>query len=152
MNYPALSDIWRLKVATDGKKNGYGITQAGQSRILFRTKQVFPIILFPSELIVEELRIICIRQMGPWQNDIISIMATDIASVNASSGLFFGHIHIKSLTGGPEILVESLPRRDVIKVRSLVEGIAMSAREGLKVSNESLEAERQSLYQAGAVS
>lgn len=152
MNYLALSDIWRLDMARNGKTNGQGITQAGQSRILFRTKQVFPIILFPSELIVEELRIICIKQMGPWQNEILSIMATDIASVNAASGLFFGHIHIKSLTGGPEILVESLPRRDVYKVRSLVEGIAMSAREGLKVSAETLDMERQSLYRAGAVS
>jgi hypothetical protein len=78
-------------------------------------------------------------------------MATDIASVNASSGLFFGHIHIKSLTGGPEIMVDSLHRRDIYKVRSLVEGIAMSAREGLKVSGDTLEAERQSLYQAGEI-
>lgn len=151
MNYPALSDIWRLNAATTGKTNGKGITQSGQSRILYRTKQVFPIILFPSELIVEELRIICIRQMGPWQSDVISIMATDIASVNASSGLFFGHIHIKSLTGGPEILVESLHRKDVYRVRSLVEGIAMSAREGLKVPIDTIEAERQGLYQAGEV-
>lgn len=151
MNYPALSGIWRLDVATTGKTNGKGITQSGQSRILFRTKQVFPIILFPSELVIEELRIICIKQMGPWQNEILSIMATDIASVNASSGLFFGHIHIKSLTGGPEILVDNLLRRDVFKVRSLVEGIAMSAREGLKVPVDTIEAERQSLYQAGEV-
>lgn len=151
MNYPALSDIWRLDVATNGKTNGKGITQSGQSRILFRAKQVFPIILFPSELIIEELRIICIKQMGPWQNAVLSIMATDIASVNASSGLFFGHIHIKSLTGGPEILVESLHRKDVYRVRSLVEGIAMSAREGLKVPVDTLEAERQGLYQAGKI-
>ncbi len=151
MNYPALSDIWRLNMATNSKTNGQGITQTGQSRILFRTKQVFPITLFPSQLIVEELRIICIKQMGPWTSEILSIMATDIASVNASSGLFFGLVHIKSLTGGPEILVDNLPRHDVYNVRSLVEGIAMSAREGLKVSGDTLEAERQSLYKAGEV-
>ena len=151
MNYPALSDIWRLNMATNSKTNGQGITQTGQSRILFRTKQVFPITLFPSQLIVEELRIICIKQMGPWTSEIPSIMATDIASVNASSGLFFGLVHIKSLTGGPEILVDNLPRHDVYNVRSLVEGIAMSAREGLKVSGDTLEAERQILYKAGEV-
>src|SRR3989344_4050621 len=104
MNYPAQSDIWRLKMATGNSQKN--ITQIGKSRILFRTKQVFPIILFPSELIVEELRIVCLKQLGPWTNEILSIMATDIASVNASSGLFFGHIHIKSLTGGPEIMVD----------------------------------------------
>lgn len=149
MNYPAQSDIWRLNMANGA--NGKNITQIGKSRILFRTKQVFPITLFPSELIVEELRIVCLKQLGPWTNEILSIMATDIASVNASSGLFFGHIHIKSLTGGPEIMVNSLTKRDVFRVRSLVEGIAMSAREGLKVQSDNLESEKQSLYQAGTV-
>ncbi len=149
MNYPAQSDIWRLRMAT--KSNGNPVTEVGTSRILFRTKQIFPINLFPSELIIEELRIVCLKQSGPWQNAILSIMATDIASVNASSGLFFGHIHIKSLTGGPEIMVDSLPRSDVFQVRSLVEGIAMSAREGLKVQVGDLESERNSLYEAGTV-
>lgn len=149
MKYPALSDIWRLNMAiTASNKNA---VQTDKSRILYRTKQVFPIILFPSELIIEELRIVCLKQLGPWTSEVLSIMATDIASVNASSGLFFGLIHIKSLTGGPEILVDNLPRGDVFKVRGLVEGIAMSARKGLSIRNDNLETERQSLYQAGRV-
>lgn len=135
----------------NGQAGSKKITQIGKSRILFRTRQVFPIILFPSELIIEELRVVCLKQLGPWSNEILSIMATDIASVNAASGLFLGHIHVKSLTGGPEILVHSLKRRDVYRVRSLVEGIAMSAREGLTVQGEDLEEERQSLYRAGEV-
>lgn len=152
MNYPAQSDIWRLQTASGNPTKGkHNITQMGKSRILFRTRQVFPIILFPSELIIEELRIVCLKQLGPWSNEILSIMATDIASVNSSSGLFFGHVHIKSLTGGPEIMVDSLKRRDVLRVRSLVEGIALSAREGLTIQSENLETERQSLYQAGEV-
>jgi len=129
MNYPAQSDIWKLKVASGNPTNGTHITQIGKSRILFRVKQVFPMNLFPSELIVEELRIVCLKQLGPWTNEILSIMATDIASVNSSNGLFFGHIHI----------------------RSLVEGIALSAREGLTVQSENLETEKQSLYQAGSI-
>ena len=151
MNYPAQSDIWKLKVASGNPTNGTHITQIGKSRILFRVKQVFPMNLFPSELIVEELRIVCLKQLGPWTNEILSIMATDIASVNSSNGLFFGHIHIKSLTGGPEITVDSLRRKDVLRVRSLVEGIALSAREGLMVQSENLETEKQSLYQAGSI-
>ena len=115
MNFPAQSEIWRLNIA-NGQTGRKKITQIGKSRILFRTRQVFPIILFPSELIIEELRVVCLKQLGPWAQEILSIMATDIASVNAASGLFFGHIHVKSLTGGPEILVDSLPRRDVYRV------------------------------------
>jgi len=151
MNYPAQSSIWRLDMATRPRTNGETITQLGQSRVLAEAKQPFPISLFPDRIIVEELRIIHLRKIGPWMEDVISIMATDIASVNCSTGLIFGHIHVKSLTGGPQIMVENLFKRDVLKIRSLVEGIALSAREGLKVNGESLETETQSLMKAGTI-
>ncbi len=151
MRYPALSDMWRLDMALRPKTNGKAITEGGQSRILYSARQIIPLTLFPDQITVEELRIVWLRKMGPWMNEVVSIMATDIASVNCSSGLFFGHIHVQSLTGGPEILVDNLLKKDVLVIRSLVEGIAMSAREGLKVNGENLEAEKQSLIQAGTV-
>ena len=151
MKYPALSDMWRLDMALRPKTNGKAITEGGQSRILYSARQIIPLTLFPDQITVEELRIVWLRKMGPWMNEVVSIMATDIASVNCSSGLFFGFIHVQSLTGGPEILVDNLLKKDVLVIRSLVEGIAMSAREGLKVNGENLEAEKQSLIQAGTV-
>lgn len=159
-NYPTLSPIWRLEMATknprtNGQSNtqsGQVITQHGHSQVLARARQIFPLTLFRDHLVVEELRVIWIKKIGPWTSAIVSIMATDIASVNCSTGLFFGHIHIQSLTGGPEILVDNLLRRDVYTIRSLVEGIALSAREGLRVvSGNNLEAERQSLMEAGKI-
>lgn len=107
--------------------------------------------MFPDEVVIEELRIIWLKQIGFWTNEVVSIMATDIASVNASSGPLFGHVHVKSLTGGPEILIDTLTRKDAYTVRSLVEGIALSAREGLTIQNDNLESEMQSLYRAGRV-
>ena len=151
MRYPALSDMWRLDMALRPKTNGKAITEGGQSRILYSARQIIPLTLFPDQITVEELRIVWLRKMGPWMNEVVSIMATDIASVDCSSGLFFGFIHVQSLTGGPEILVDNLLKKDVLVIRSLVEGIAMSAREGLKVNGENLEAEKQSLIQAGTV-
>ena len=151
MRYPALSDMWRLDMALRPKTNGKAITEGGQSRILYSARQIIPLTLFPDQITVEELRIVWLRKMGPWMNEVVSIMATDIASVNCSTGLFFGYIHVQSLTGGPEILVDNLLKKDVLEIRSLVEGIAMSAREGLKVNGENLEAEKQSLIQAGTV-
>ncbi len=153
MNYLALSDSWRLDRATR-LKNGTGkaeITPNSQSRILARSRQIFPLRLFPDEIIVEELRIVWFKRFGPWSYEIVSIMATDIACVNAASGPFFGHIHVQSLTGGPQICVELLPRKDVYKIRSLVEGIAMSAREGLNVEKANIEMERRNLMQAGQI-
>lgn len=149
MKYPAQSDIWRLSLAAGVKPlNGYG----GKSRVLARFRQIFPLALLPGDLIIEELRIIHVKRNGPWSSQIISIMATDIACVNASSGPFFGHVHVQSLTGGPQIFVDNLLRRDVFKIRSLVEGIALASREGLNISEESdLDAERQNLLSAGSL-
>lgn len=147
MRYLTQSDLWRLDHTVRAKS----ITGNGQSRVLGRVMQIFPITLFPDELIIEELRVIWVKKNGPWMNEVVSIMATDIACVNASSGPFFGHVNVKSLTGGPEIQVDKLTRHDVFKVRSLVEGIALSTREGLKIAQDNLEDERQSLLRAGEI-
>src|SRR3989338_10144199 len=151
MNYPAQSNLWRLDMATKPKTNGKTVLQGGRSRVLTRAQQVFPFVIFPDEIIIEELRIIWIRRMGPWAEEVVSIMATDIASVNCASGLFFGYIHIQSLTGGPQIMVDNLIKKDVYRIRSLVEGIALSARESLKIEMPNLEIEKQNLMQAGMI-
>lgn len=153
MNYPAQSNLWRLDMATRPKANTNGktILQNGQSRVLAKASQIFPLVFFPDQIIVEELRIVWRRRMGPWAEEVITIMATDIACVNCASGLFFGNIHVQSLTGGPEIIVDNLHKKDVYKIMSLVEGIAMSAREGLSVEGASLEEQKHSLLTAGQV-
>ena len=148
MKYLALSDPWRLNTLIKGKP----LTVNGQSRILDRFRQVFPLTLFPGELIIEELRIIYLKRNGPWTSEVISIMATDIACVNCTTGMFFGNVHIKSLTGGPEIFVDNLLRKDVLVIRNLVEGIALASREGLRIDHEtSLDEERENFLRAGAV-
>ena len=78
-------------------------------------------------------------------------MATDIACVNASRGLLIGHIHVQSLTGGPEIFIDNLLRRDAFRARDLVEGIALASREGLRLENENLQTERDNLLRAGNI-
>ncbi|OGD88125.1 hypothetical protein A3D81_01815 [Candidatus Curtissbacteria bacterium RIFCSPHIGHO2_02_FULL_40_17] len=143
----AQSDLWRFDQVVKSKP----IITNGTSRVLGKFRQVFLMTLFPDQLIVEELRIVWVKRNGPWTNEVISIMATDIACVNASTGPFFGHIHIKSLTGGPEILVNSMTRKNVYRIRSLVEGIALASREGLQIESDDLEAERQNLYRAGEI-
>ena len=147
MKYLSQSDLWRLDHIVRAKP----LTTNGQSRVLGRFRQIFPLALFPNELIIEELRLVHVINNGPWLNGVSSIMATDIACVNASSGPLFGHVHIQSLTGGPEIFVPNLSRRDVIKIRNLVEGIALASREGLAIANNNLEVERQSLLNAGSI-
>lgn len=148
MRYLTQSDVWRLDKTMKAKPVTSGNVE---SRVLGRFNQVFPLALFPDELIVEELRVVWIKRSGPWMNEIVSTMATDIACVNVSAGPLFGHVHIQSLTGGPEILVDKIVRSSVLQARSLIEGIALAAREGLKIAYDNLATERASLMRAGAI-
>ncbi len=158
MRYPALSEVWRLNYFNRNRqKNSHvyhrkTIGSNGQSsRVLAKYRQVFPIALFPDDIIIEELRVVWFKRNGPLLDEVISIMATDIACVNASAGPLLGHIHIQSLTGGPEIFMEHLFRGHVYQARSLIEGIALSSREGLKVDTRELGEERRELENAGKV-
>jgi hypothetical protein len=148
MKYVAQSDIWQLDQVFGVRPL---VSQNNISRVLARFKQLFPLTFFRDDLIIEELRVIWVRNDGPWADEVISIMATDIACVNASAGPFFGHVHIQSLTGGPEIFVDKLSRNDVYRIRNLVEGIALHARAGVKVDGNDLEDERANLLEIGSV-
>lgn len=122
-----------------------------QSRVLGRFRSMFPFMLFPDELIVEEKRVIWRNWMGPGYTRVISIMATDISNVQASHGPFFGHLHVGSLVGGPEILIERLSRKDCVRARALVEGIILAARERAEVKKGKVEKEKEDLSRLGEV-
>lgn len=148
MKYQAQSDIWRLEQALDAKQT---VRLRAESREIARFRQVFPLTLFRDEIVIEENRVVWIQNNGPWMDQVITIMATDIACVNASTGPFFGQIHVKSLTGGPEIFVDRLLKHNVYKARGLIEGIVLASRGGLEINDESLEIEREALLTAGEV-
>ncbi|MEX2027999.1 MAG: hypothetical protein WD988_00685 [Candidatus Curtissbacteria bacterium] len=149
MKYEAQSDIWRLDQA---KGSSIKIpTLRTKSREIARFQQVFPLTIFPDKIVIEEQRIVLIRNNGPWTDQVITIMDTDIACVNASTGPLFGQVHVKSLTGGPEIFLDKLFKHDVYKTRGLIEGIVLKSRGGLEISDETLEIERRALLMAGEV-
>jgi hypothetical protein len=125
--------------------------QEKKLQVLGRFKSVFPFQFFPDELIVEEKRVIWKDWMGPGMCKAISIMATDISNVQASHGPLLGHIHVGSLVGGPEILVEHLWRKDAIKARALIEGIILVAREREAVRKREIEKEKEELTRLGEV-
>lgn len=148
MKYEAQTDIWRTNEAYS--KNG--AAASSHSRELARFKQVFPLTFFSNEIIIEEHRVILIVNKGPWTDEVITIMATDIGCVNASTGPLFGQVHVKNLTGGPEIFIDKLLKGHVYQARGLIEGIVLTSRGGLKIDTESLDLKRQTLLRFGEVS
>jgi len=78
-------------------------------------------------------------------------MATDIASIDSSTGPIMGHIHVRSLTGGPEIVLDKLPKNDVLKARFLIEGVVINSRRGEIIEKPNLEVERSYLINKGRI-
>lgn len=102
------------------------------TKILGKYKSVFPFEFFPDELIVSERRVIWIHRYGPGMSRVISVLHQDIADIEASHGPIFGHLHIRNFTGGEEIVIEHLWRKDVQKARDLVESMMLARRVGVK--------------------
>ena len=148
---PVFSNKQKRKIQFPEEKTLRGKEKGERSRVLGRFRAMFPFDLFPDELVVEEKRVIWINRILPMYSRAISIMATDISNVEAAHGPFFGHIHIGSLVGGPEILIERLSRRDCIKARALVEGIILAEREGAKLRKREVEVEKEALSEAGEI-
>lgn len=102
------------------------------TKVLAHFKSAFPFELFRDELIVSERRVIWIHRYGPWMNRVISVLFQDMADIEASSGPFIGHLHIRNFTGGEEIVMEHLWKKDLLKARDLVESLMLRKRVGLK--------------------
>lgn len=149
MRYQAQSELWKLERVL--KRPTKPMSPFRKPKALGRFRQIFPLTIFPDDLIVEEDRVIWKINKGPWVSELISIMATDIASLDSSTGPFFGHFHIKSLTGGPEILIDKLLRSDVTGARSLVEGIVIASRRGENYQKDNIEFERRYLISRGQI-
>lgn len=151
MQYLAGSNLWQLDRANNRPISPTVSDSEISSRVLAKFSQVFPLSLIPDDLIIEEMRIVWVKRNGIWSDEIISVMATDIACVEASAGPFFGHVHIKSLTGGLEITLEHLFRSDAFQIRNLVEALALSARSGKSLERDDLDLEKRQLYEMGRV-
>ncbi len=149
MQFLAQSNLWQLERANN---HPFPATAAATpSRVLAKFNQIFPLSLIPDDLIIEERRIVWVKRNGIWSDEIISIMATDIACVEASAGPFFGHIHIKSLTGGLEIILDHISRKDAFQIRNFVEALALSARAGRNLEHDDLDLEKNQLLEMGRV-
>jgi hypothetical protein len=109
------------------------------SAVLAEFKSIFPFELFPDELIVEEKRIIWIHRFGPKMCEVVTLLPEDINRVEASTGPFFGHIHISIPRHDIEVLIERLSRKEALRSRDLIDGLATAARQSLRIEGSTKE-------------
>lgn len=105
------------------------------SRVLGKFKSAFPFEIFPDELIISERRVIWIHHEGPWLTRVISVLHQDMADIEVSSGPFIGHLHVRNFTGGEEIIMEHMWKKDLQRSRDLLESLMLRKRIGLKGTN-----------------
>lgn len=125
-------DRYNLNSPPNSIKSDIAPKENFHTKVLGKFRSVFPFELFPDELIISERRIIWIHRYGPWMNRVVSVLHQDIADIEASSGPIVGHLHIRNFTGGEEIIMEHLWKKDLQRARDLTEGLMMKHRVGMK--------------------
>ena len=92
--------------------------------IVFKVKSVFPLELFPDELIIKKDRVTLINRIMPGSNMIRDMHMHDVAQAEADCGPIFGHLHVypKLRTEEP-LLIERLRRKDALAAREIIESL-----------------------------
>lgn len=128
----AIKELESKSPSTPKAKNAPLTENYYHTKVLGIYKSVFPFEIFRDELIISERRVIWIHKEGPWLTRVVSVLHQDIADIEASTGPLIGHLHIRNFTGGEEIVMEHLWKKDLQKARDLIESLMLRKRVGLK--------------------
>jgi len=111
------------------------VNPTSDSDVILQVKSVFPLQLFPDELIVHKNKVTLINRTGPQMSQIRDMHLHDIAQVEADCGPFFGHLHVypKLRTEEP-LLIDRLSRDDTLKAREVIENMIEEDQRGRRSS------------------
>jgi len=91
---------------------------------VFKVQTVFPFILFPDELIVEETKVTIIKRYFFASEEIHTIPIKDIVDVIVSCSLFFASIYIKRAFQNDLYQFNYIKRQEAFKVRQMIQDLA----------------------------
>jgi hypothetical protein len=99
-------------------------------RKLFRIKSVFPFMLFPDELIIDESKINVVSKLFFASEDVRSVPINNIAAVSVETSIFFASLRIVDKFFRDEPLVVTYLHKDeAIRARRIIEGLLVIAEE-----------------------
>lgn len=140
-----------LKEEAENKSKLEELAKRGE-RELLRIKTVFPFILFPDELIIDENKItIVIRQFFKTKN-VRSILHKDIANVNMQTSLFFATIAITDqyFSKNP-VQVKYLKKNEATLARQMIQGLMVAHTQKVEVSQLNIDEAKEKLIQIGKI-
>ncbi len=96
--------------------------------VLESARTVFPITLFPHDIIMDRTKITIIKRDFFWSSRVISIQIQDILNVSASIGPIFGSLTIASrvMNSVDHFEVNFLWRSDAIHIKQMIQGYAIA--------------------------
>jgi len=96
--------------------------------VLAAARTVFPITLFPHDIIMDRTKITIIKRDFFWSSRVISVQIHDILNVSASIGPIFGSLTISSrvMNSVDHFEVNFLWRGDAIHIKQMIQGYVIA--------------------------
>lgn len=109
--------------------------------VLVSARTVFPITLFPHDIILDRTKITIIKRDFFWSSRVISIQIQDILNVSANIGPIFGSLTIASrvMNSIDHFEVNFLWRNDAIHIKQMIQGYAIAKHSNLDTDHLSKE-------------
>lgn len=134
MPIAAKNTIFAKQVSpTEGQKLN---TLAMQSQIvLFKAQSVFPFDFFPSDLLIDEVKVTVVERIFLQTAQIRSVAINDMSAVTADVSLFFGCLTLTDRYFSQQpITVKYLFRKDASKARRIIQGLMISRDEKIDIT------------------
>lgn len=125
--------------ATNADTRLFRETLESSHNIIFRCKTIFPFVLFPDEVTIDENKIDVKRGLFFASHNTTSIPFKRVVKASTTTGLFFASLIIEM-----EIFVQQpdpinyLWKEDAIKARRIINGLAAAHKKGIDLSNVDL--------------
>lgn len=100
---------------------------------LLRIKATWPFDFFPSELIVEEKKVIVNNRMFFWDNTVTTIVVYNIAFTEITNSLFFASLTLHDNFGVINPSINWLKRKDAVMAKELIDGLIMKEKAKIEV-------------------
>lgn len=123
---------------------------AGSNRILLKVSTVFPFDFFPDDIIIDETKVTIIFRTFFWTERVHSIYVKDLSDVLVEVSPFFATLKLVDL-GFKEnsIDIPFLRKSQAIRARQIIQGLVISAKQGIDVTKYSADHLAQMMQEIG---
>lgn len=121
------------------------------ARVIYQIKTIFPFVLFPDEIIVDEEKVSIIIGNFYQSGYLRSVMIKDISNVSINTSMFFSSCTIVDRNYvEDELVIRFLRRNEAFKMRRILMGLIISDENKVDLSAYSIKDLRKYLEKIGA--